>query len=84
MKDLIPKTDRPYNVALSQAEVVALVKWNIAQAKRVTKIFGQEVLKTQATSAFPTRAKVDALRKVCQAKMEEHGQRARGLASILK
>lgn len=76
-----PKT---YTLEISQAELVALVKWNMTQARSVSKRFGQEVLKIQARSLFGSSRAVMEFKKVCQDKILEHGQRANGLASLLK
>jgi hypothetical protein len=83
-KITIPPEDRPYTVALSANEVYALVKWNCAQMRRITKLFGQEALQLQAKSCFPQGTRLNQMKDVCKAKVEEHFKRAQGLASILK
>ena len=78
------QTERPFTIAISQAELVALVKWNTAQAKRVVKVFGQEALKASATSIFPQGTKLATIKTVCLGELEKHTTRAKGLASLLK
>jgi hypothetical protein len=78
------KPAQRYTLEISQAELIALVKWNMAQAKGVSRKFGQEVLKIQANNIFGRSTHVMALKKLCQDKIVEHGKRARGLATLLK
>ncbi|MCX6896283.1 MAG: hypothetical protein NTZ16_12460 [Verrucomicrobia bacterium] len=77
-------TERPFTIAISQAELIALVKWNAAQAKRVVKIFGQESLKVSATSIFPQGTKLATMKAVCLGELDKYTTRAKGLASLLK
>ena len=79
-----PAADRPYTVALSTAEVQALVNHHAKMAKRCTKFVGNKLLKISPTSASlsprETKAYIEEGRKI----VEAHIARAQGLQSILK
>ena len=79
-----PAPDRPFTVALSGAEVVALVNHHILQTKRCTKFVGKKLLTMSATSIMPARkesnAYIDEGRKI----LEAHIARAQALQSFLK
>jgi len=83
-KFTLPEEDRPYTVALSAHEVHAVMKWNVAQIRRVTKLFGQEALELSAKSLSPQGTRLNHMREACMAKVKQHYDRARGLASILE
>jgi hypothetical protein len=75
--------ERPIQIAISLAEMLALVKYHEAQVKRIPKELGKALL--QPTPYGVTRAKMAArYQKEGQALVEAHLQRARGLLSILK
>ena len=78
-----PASNRPHKVALSHAEIIALINYHVAQTKRCTKFVGKNLLVLQANSILPKRRESNALiekgRKICNA----HIGRAEGLQSIL-
>jgi hypothetical protein len=85
MKTTADKPDeKSFTLAISQSEMVALIKWHSSQARSISKKFGQAVLTIQAKSIFGRSADVMALKKHCQAEIEKHGLRAKGLISLLK
>lgn len=79
-----PAAERPFTLALSHAEVAALVNHHIAQTRRCTKFVGNKLLDLRASSVLPNareaKAYIDEGRKI----VEAHVQRAKGLQSILK
>lgn len=79
-----PAADRPYTVALSTAEVHALVNHHASMAKRCTKFVGNKLLKISPVSALmspsETKAYIAEGRKI----VEAHCARAKGLQSFLK
>jgi hypothetical protein len=79
-----PAEERPYTVALSLAEVHALINHHISQTKRCTKFVGNKLLKLSASSPLPTsqesKAYIEEGRKI----VEAHISRAKGLQSFLK
>ena len=77
--------ERPYTVALSGAEVVALVKYHVGQSKRITRVFGQEAMKDRAERGlFGNASKLNALAKLSRTLLNAHMDRAKGLAAILE
>lgn len=80
----IEPAERPYTINLSKAEVVALVKYHCAQARRIPKALGQATMELRAHSLFGTKKQSDALIKAAQKQLEAHSLRAKGLASILQ
>jgi hypothetical protein len=82
----IPKSidERPFTVACSKGEVVALVKFNLSQMRRVGKVFSQKGLEMVAAKPLASGRELVMLRKLCQDEMKKYADRAKGLASILK
>jgi hypothetical protein len=80
-----PAAERPYTVALSAAEVHALVNHHVAMTKRCTKFVGNKLLKLQAgSSVLPKKREVDAYIEEGRKIVEAHIKRAQGLQSFLK
>jgi len=76
--------DRPRTVALSDAEVLALINYHIAQAKRVTKTVGEKLCDLRSGSIFKSRASSSALIEHGRKLVRAHLDRATGLQSFLK
>ncbi len=76
--------ERPYTVALSDAEVFALIKHHVAMTKRVTKIVGNKLLVLSAKSPLPQRRDSNALIEEGRKMVEAHLARAKGLQSFIK
>lgn len=76
--------ERNLTLAVSEAEVVALVKFHCAQAKAITKRFGKAALELRASSLLPSGRQLEKLAVVARAQQEAHIARAKGLASLLK
>ncbi len=76
--------DRPFQIALSREELMALVKYHVACARRVPKKLGQAALELQAKSLFPSGRALKTLHEVARKTIEEHATRAKGLASLLQ
>ena len=79
-----PAEEHPYTVALSSAEVVALIKHHIRMTKRVTKVVGDKLLVLQAKSLLPNRRESSAMIEQGRVMVEAHLKRAKGLQSILR
>jgi len=76
--------DRPYTVALSNEEVVALVRWHTIQMRKISNALGKAQLTIQSKSLFPSGRELKKLHDEAKALVEQHSQRARGLLSIVK
>jgi len=79
-----PVADRPYQVALSAAEVYALVNHHISQTKRCTKFIGNKLLKVSEHSVSLSPRESKAYIKEGRKIVEAHIARAKGLQSFLK
>lgn len=79
-----PASERPYSVALSVAEIHALINHHIAQTKRCTKFVGNKLLKLQASSPLPSKRESNAYIEEGRKIVEAHINRAKGLQSILQ
>jgi hypothetical protein len=78
----VPEDDRPFSVALSQQEVIVLVKWHTAQAKRIPQIAGKAAMNLMTgcpLKARDSRTLFEEAGKI----LARHTTRARGLLSIL-
>ena len=75
--------DRPYTVALSSDEIVALVRYHSSCAKKVAKRFGDVSLQTRANSFFGSGKKLKALAGEARRLINLHSARAKGLFSVL-
>jgi hypothetical protein len=76
--------ERPYTIALSAAEVVALVKYHVAHCKRIPKDLGKAQLEAGRGSFFVPKHLNAKLVSAAKEQLEAHTTRAQGLASILK
>jgi hypothetical protein len=70
--------ERPFNVALSLAEIVALANWHTAQIKRIKPRVGKIIMEEGIRGP-----KAMLVIKEAQAQVAAHATRARGLLSIL-
>ena len=81
---LEPATERPHTLALSKAEVVALVRYHTGMIKRVTKTVGAHLCdmrsKTLLASSRDTKAVINEGQKL----VEAHFDRAKVLNDTLK
>jgi hypothetical protein len=76
--------DRPFSVALSQQEVIVLVKWHTAQAKRIPQIAGKAAMMNLMTGG-PLKARDSrTLFEEAGEILARHTTRAMGLLSILQ
>lgn len=83
-----PKTtpqeeDRPFSIALSREEVIALVKYHSSCARRVPKRFGEAAAKLTRGTFFPKSRELKVLSEVAEDALKKHTTRAKGLLSIL-
>jgi hypothetical protein len=76
--------DRPYNIALSEAEIIALADWHLKVAKSIPKKLGQTALNLSANTLFRPGRDSKALFSHARQQIDAHCLRARGLSSILK
>ncbi|MDR3427825.1 hypothetical protein [Silvimonas sp.] len=79
-----PAADRPYTMALSAAEVHALINHHINQTKRLTKIVGNKLLKLRSSTILPSRRQANAYIEEGQKIVSAHIARAQTLQAILK
>jgi hypothetical protein len=76
--------DYPFTLEISQAELVALIKWHGTQVKSIAKKFGKVATDDHIFSKAPSARDLKILHDVTKGAMEKHINRARGLASLLK
>lgn len=69
-------------VALSHAEVLALIKYHTGQAKRVTRVFGNEAIKLKS-DFFSSGNKLKALANISREQLKGHSDRSNELLKIL-
>lgn len=81
---MVEPADRPFSVALSEAEICILARHHVAQTKRISKEFGQQALQLSAKSIFGSPRELKALKDVCMEQLKAHQTRALGLISIIK
>ena len=76
--------ERPYQVALSAAEVVALVNYHAGHAKKIPKDLGKALLNKSITAFVTTSRDRKILIDDCEAQVNAHLNRGKGLLSFLK
>ena len=76
--------DREFTVALSHAEMIALVKWHTSQVRATTKRFGSAALDMQRFNVIPSGANLKSLHDVAKSQIVNHTSRARELRAVLK
>ena len=75
--------ERPYQVALSAAEVIALVNYHAGHAKKIPKDLGKALL--NKSNPFLTRPRdTKFLINECEAQGNAHLNRGKGLLSFLQ
>lgn len=74
--------DRPLNVALSHAEVVALINYHVAQSRRIMKTVGKLLLEKR--SIFGSNREAINLIREAKLQCDAHIVRVTGLQYILK
>jgi hypothetical protein len=74
--------ERPFKISISRNELVALVKFNLNQMRRIGKVFQQKALETVATRPLSSGREMVLMRKLCQEEMKKYADRAKGLASL--
>jgi hypothetical protein len=76
--------ERPFMVALSDAEMLALIHHHIKEMRHITKSVGNKLMDLRANNPFAgartSRILIDAGKDL----MNAHAQRAKGLQSILE
>jgi len=81
----IEPAKRPYTVALSSAEIIALVKFHGSCAKNLSNATGKFL--TQGGGGMfklPSSTEARIAIKVAKESIEAHGNRARGLLSFIQ
>ena len=74
--------ERPFTVALSHAEVVALAKYHVSQARGIPKRLGSASMELLTMSPLNGRG-VKRLHDVAKQQLEAHAQRTEQLMKIL-
>lgn len=72
------QTERPYNVALSRDEVIALVHYHRREMQSITRKLGK------ASLDFSKAFELKKLHDMAKAAIDKHAQRGKGLLSIVK
>lgn len=80
----IEPAERPRMVALSDGEILELVRHHVSMTKRVTKHVGKQLLTLSANSVMPKRRESNALIDQGRKIVDAHIARATGLQCILK
>ena len=78
----IEPAERPFTVALSEAEIAALANWHLTVAKRIPQKLGKTALKFSADNLFRARDS-KALFNHAREQIDAHCKRAQGLNSII-
>lgn len=75
--------ERAFTVALSAAELIAVIKWHSTQAARIPKALGQASLELQAASPLPSGRRLRELHDIAKEQLTAHATRARELMALL-
>jgi hypothetical protein len=79
-----PTRETPYSMALTHNEVVALVKYHVAQTKALPKKIGAISMDlAKNNGGTPKASDMKALHKEAKGILDYHTGRARGLVSLL-
>lgn len=70
------------SVELTEGEIHTVVKWHIAQMKRIPKVLGDQMLKENA-EFFPRGRQIKALREAAEERMQHHASRAKELLKLI-
>lgn len=73
----------PHTIALSDREIIGLVKWHTAQIKRTVKRAGQAMLEI-STSPMPKGRALKALHDEAETIVTFHQSRAKELLAVVK
>jgi hypothetical protein len=79
-----PTRETPFTIALTHNEVVALVKYHVAQTKAIPKKLGAISMKlAKNANGIPKSSDIKSLHKEANEILSYHTGRARGLVSLL-
>jgi hypothetical protein len=71
-----------FQIEITRAEMVVLVKFHLSQAKRIPKRMGDLMMKERG-KLLPSSKTMNAIATEARSLMDFHTSRAKGLASIL-
>lgn len=80
----VEPAERPLTVALSHAELVAVINYHVAATRRISKLTGKTLLEKRAENVFFKSRESAALISEARKQVDAHMARALGLQSILK
>ncbi len=76
--------ERPYTVALSGAEVIALANWHVSIARGIPKRLGKAQMELQAKSILGSPRQMKELLAVAREQLNAHSDRTKELMAIIK
>jgi len=77
------EVDRPFTLALSRDEVVALVKFHTACARSVPRRLGKALMESRSTALIPNFRSMRIIQEEARRILDSHSSRAKGLLSII-
>jgi len=80
----VEPAERPLTVAISHAEVIALINYHVAQSRRIMKLTGKTLLEKRATSLLPSNREHIALIRVAKRQCDSHLARATDLSKMVE
>ena len=75
---------RPYTVALSGSEVVALANWHVSIARAIPKRLGKAQMELQAKSILGSPRQMQGLLAAAREQLDAHSKRTHDLMAIVK
>lgn len=80
----VEPAERPLTVALSDAELIAVINYHVAATRRISKATGKMLLEKRASNLFFKSRESNVLIAEARKLVDAHMARAIGLQSILK
>lgn len=77
-------TDRPFTIALSSDEIVALVNYHTRCARKATTAMGKAALEHRGRNLLPSGRYLKALHDEAKQIVDAHVGRAKGLLSLIR